>query len=139
MSSSAAAGTTTGDRPGGEGRRGKEPESTDVLSSSTTASTTRASSQSGDGSAPTHSLLSDRAYGSAPLGRPSIPRVKILTFRGNNVSQFLQKYELEFKSRGHSGESMTSNLPLYVKPSYFKMIKEMPGYAELIGQERAIK
>ena len=33
-------------------------------------------------------------------------------------------------ARGHDGEGMAENLPLYVKPGYFKMVKEMPGWAE---------
>ncbi|KAK4699761.1 hypothetical protein P7C70_g6498, partial [Phenoliferia sp. Uapishka_3] len=82
----------------------------------------------------TRSLLSEngeRNYGgSGSGGRPSIPRVKILTFNGDYVSQFLQKYEMEFKSRGHGGEGMAENLPLYVKKSYFKMVRDMPGWEE---------
>ncbi|KAK4691395.1 hypothetical protein P7C70_g9358, partial [Phenoliferia sp. Uapishka_3] len=82
----------------------------------------------------TRPLLSngiDKSYGnSGSGGRPSIPRVKILTFNGDYVSQFLQKYEMEFKSRGHGGEGMAENLPLYFKKSYFKMVRDMPGWEE---------
>ncbi|KAK4693707.1 hypothetical protein P7C70_g8876, partial [Phenoliferia sp. Uapishka_3] len=61
---------------------------------------------------------------------PSIPRSRPLMFGGNNVTKFLQAYELEFSLRGHDGAGMAELLPLYVKTSYFRIIREMPGSAE---------
>ncbi|KAK4698783.1 hypothetical protein P7C70_g7486, partial [Phenoliferia sp. Uapishka_3] len=60
---------------------------------------------------------------------PNIPRSRPLMFRGNNVTKFLEAYELEFSLRGHGGPGMAELLPLYVRPSYFRIIREMPGSA----------
>ncbi|KAK4698279.1 hypothetical protein P7C70_g8002, partial [Phenoliferia sp. Uapishka_3] len=48
-------------------------------------------------------------------------------FEGQNISRFLKRYEMEFRSRGHGEETMAKYLPMYVNQEWFTMIGNMPG------------
>ncbi|KAK4692875.1 hypothetical protein P7C70_g9041, partial [Phenoliferia sp. Uapishka_3] len=70
----------------------------------------------------------DELYHRAPHGRIEIPKVKLDKFRGENVSRFLKRFEMEFKSRGSNERIMAEYLPMYVKDEWFTMISDLPGY-----------
>ncbi|KAK4692641.1 hypothetical protein P7C70_g9086, partial [Phenoliferia sp. Uapishka_3] len=73
-------------------------------------------------------LDNDDLYHRAPHGRIEIPKVKLDKFRGENVSRFLKRFEMEFKSRGSNERIMAEYLPMYVKDEWFTMISDLPGY-----------
>ncbi|KAK4692067.1 hypothetical protein P7C70_g9207, partial [Phenoliferia sp. Uapishka_3] len=64
----------------------------------------------------------------APVyGQPRFPNLKLSLFEGSNISRFLKRYEMEFRSRGHCEETMAEYLPMYCKQEWFTMISDMSG------------
>ncbi|KAK4701454.1 hypothetical protein P7C70_g4775, partial [Phenoliferia sp. Uapishka_3] len=84
----------------------------------------------GDTHSFTRSFVSDqREHVRAPFqNQQRIPNVKLNLFDGQNISRFLKRFEMEFRSRGHPEETMAEYLPMYCKLEWFTMIEDMPGY-----------
>ncbi|KAK4691611.1 hypothetical protein P7C70_g9314, partial [Phenoliferia sp. Uapishka_3] len=70
-------------------------------------------------------------HSALPNGTPSlyrsIPAMKLQKFRGKNVSQFLNLYEMYWGSHGCGSAMMALRLPLHVKKSLFSVVSSMPG------------
>ncbi|KAK4691040.1 hypothetical protein P7C70_g9435, partial [Phenoliferia sp. Uapishka_3] len=64
------------------------------------------------------------------ISHRSIPVTKLQKFRGKNVSQFLNLYEMYWSAHGWGSAMMALRLPLHVKTSFYSIVCAMPGYKE---------
>ncbi|KAK4700703.1 hypothetical protein P7C70_g5540, partial [Phenoliferia sp. Uapishka_3] len=87
---------------------------------------------SGPPSSTTRSLLSDRGeriYGETINNwKREIPRIKMPKFKGEKVSRFIRRLELEYRARNLTEREMAEFLPMYVDLDWLQLISELPGY-----------
>ncbi|KAK4698230.1 hypothetical protein P7C70_g8053, partial [Phenoliferia sp. Uapishka_3] len=79
----------------------------------------------------------EKIYGGSELEHSCIPPVRLQKFRGKNITQFLELYEMVFSARGLGPSIMATCLPRHVRTSLFDTVRQMPGHRT--GDWKALK